>query len=364
MVNNQINRQNSFNQRCKHTNSHTLIHISIIHPITPFYIHRSIHIVKNAVKCKKASFTDEPLKYHTNWTCLDVCDSLNFLLDNIFVRFSDTIYRQVIGIPMGTNCAPLVADLFLYCYEKDFMLSLKSDTQADIITAFNDTSRYLDDIFNIDNTYFYAMIPLIYPKELKLNKANDSDTKAAFLDLDLSIENGVISSKIYDKRDDFNFSIVNYPHLDGDIPKSTSYGVYISQLIRFARASSNVADFNERNLLITEKLLKQGYRYHKLRKTFSKFYHRNTDLISKYKTNLKKLLLGISHPEFYGDVINKLRKINGHDHFSTLFPKRIKNFIKKGYDPLILQRTACLVVHPFVVGSHAGLFNCAATRRT
>ena len=81
-------------------------------------------------------------------------------------------------------------------------------------------------------------------------------------------------AKIYDKRDDFDFEIVNFPFLDGDDPRSTSYGVYISQLIRFARASSYVADFNTRNKLLTQKLLKQGYRYHKLRKTFSKFYRR------------------------------------------------------------------------------------------
>ena len=91
------------------------------------------------------------------------------------------------------------------------------------------------------------------------------------LDLHLSISNDIVSTKIYDKRDDFDFEIVNFPFLDGDVPRSTSYGVYISQLIRFARASSIVADFNTRNKLITQKLLKQGYRYHKLRKTFSNF---------------------------------------------------------------------------------------------
>ena len=92
------------------------------------------------------------------------------------------------------------------------------------------------------------------------------------LDLHLSISNDIVSTKIYDKRDDFDFEMVNFPFLDGDVPRSTSYGVYISQLIRFARASSYVADFNTCNKLLTQKLLKQGYRYHKLRKTFSKFY--------------------------------------------------------------------------------------------
>ena len=145
---------------------------------------------------------------------------------------------------MDTNCAPLLADLFLFCYERDFLMSLPDDKQADVIDAFNTTSRYLDDILNI---YIDNMASQIYPSELQLNKAYISDTKAAFLDLHLSISNNIVSTKIYDKRDDFDFEMVNFPFLDGDVPCSTSYGVYISQIIRFARASSFVADFTTRN---------------------------------------------------------------------------------------------------------------------
>ena len=84
------------------------------------------------------------------------------------------------------------------------------------------------------------MVNQIYPSELKLNKANTSDTEAPFLDLHLSISNGFVSSKIYDKRDDFDFDIVNFPFLDGDVPRRPSYGVYITQLIRLARVRSHV----------------------------------------------------------------------------------------------------------------------------
>ena len=145
--------------------------------------------------------------------------------------------------------------------------NLSDDKQADVIDAFNTTSRYLDDILNINNVYFDNMVCQIYPSELQLNKANTSDTDASFLDLHLSISNDIVSTKIYDKRDDFDFEIVNFPFLDSDDPRSTSYGVYISQLIRFAKASSHVADFNTGNKLLTQKLLKQGFWYHKLRKT-------------------------------------------------------------------------------------------------
>ena len=106
-------------------------------------------------------------------------------------------------------------------------------------------------------------------------------------------------TKFYDKRDDFDFDIVNFPFLDGDVPRRTSYGVYISHLIRFTRASSNVSDFNCRNKTLTVRLLKQGYRYHKLSKHFSNFYRRHSELVEKYHVCLKNLLQqGISEPEF------------------------------------------------------------------
>ena len=100
-----------------------------------------------------------------------------FLLD-LELNFIDNL--DTIGIPMGTNCAPLVADLFLFCYERDFMKSLSRENQADIIEAFNSTSRYLDDLLNIDNIYFDQMVDRIYPTELQLNRANSSDTEAPF----------------------------------------------------------------------------------------------------------------------------------------------------------------------------------------
>ena len=127
------------------------------------------------------------------------------------------------------------------------MASLSYKKEAKIIQVFNSTSSYLDDLLIIDNPYVEGMVGRIYPLELQLNKANASDTEAPFLDLHLSISNGLVSSRIYDKRDDFDFDIVKFPFLDGDVPCSiSSYGVNISQLIRFARVSSHVTDFNAR----------------------------------------------------------------------------------------------------------------------
>ena len=137
---------------------------------------------------------------------------------------------------MGTNCTPLVADLFLFCYERDCMLSPSDNNQTDIIEAFNSTSRYLDDLLYIDNPYFEQMVGQIYPTELQLNKANSSDSEAPFLDLTLSTTNGIVSSKIYYKRDDFNFEIVNFPFLDGVVPRSPSYGVYYFSAYSFCKS--------------------------------------------------------------------------------------------------------------------------------
>ena len=200
-------------------------------------------------------------------------------MDNFYIRFSTKLYRKPVGNPMGANCAPLVADLFLFCFERDFMKDLSSDNETDVIKAINSTSRYLDDLLNIDNLYFERMVNQIHPPELQLNKANTPDTEAPFLDLHLSVSNGFVSSKIYDKRDDFDFDIANFPFLDDDVPCRPFYGVYISQLIRFAQVCGHVDDFNTRNKYLTAKLLKQGYRYHKLRKACSKFYRRHYELI-------------------------------------------------------------------------------------
>ena len=93
-----------------------------------------------------AFFTSEKSKRYKLWSCQKMCDALHYLLDNIFIRFGSKLYRQIVSIPMCIYCAPLVADLFLFCYERDFMLSLSDNNQTDIIEAFNSTSRYLDDL--------------------------------------------------------------------------------------------------------------------------------------------------------------------------------------------------------------------------
>ena len=144
------------------------------------------------------------------FSCQKICDAFHYLLDNIFIRFGSKLYKQIVGIPMGTICAPLVAYLFFILLWERLRVD---NNQTDIIKAFNSTSRYLDDLLYTDNPHFEQMVGQIYPTELQLNKSNSSDTKAPFSNLDLSITNGIVSSKIYDKRDAFNVEIVIFQFL-------------------------------------------------------------------------------------------------------------------------------------------------------
>ena len=164
----------------------------------------------------------------------------------------------------------------------------------------------------------------------------------------------------------YNFEIVNFPFFDGDVPRSPSYGVYICQRIRFARVCSTVEDFNNRNLFLTAKLLKQGYRYHKIRKAFSKFfYHRHSEIIVKYNIGLKTLLQqGISEPIFYGDLVYKFKRIVGKPNLSDRFKKIVKRYIRVGYNLDIMRQSACLVLNPITGYSYGFLFNCTTVGQT
>ena len=134
------------------------------------------------------------------------------------------------------------------------------------------------------------------------------------------------------------------------------YIVYHQDLVDVC---SNVDDFNNRNLFLTAKLLKQGYRYHKIRKAFSKFYHRHSELILKYNIGLKTLLQqGISEPIFYGDLVYKFKRIVGKPDFNVQFKKIVKRYVRVEYNLDIMRQSACLVSNPITVYSYGFLFNC------
>ena len=199
----------------------------------------------------------------------DIIKMLEFLVDNIFVVFAGKVFQQTVGIPMGTNCAPLLADIFLYSYEADFIQSLLS----------------------INNPEFENYLGQMYPAELEIKDTTESTTSASYLDLLLSIgRDGQLHTSIYDKRDDVNFHITNFPFLSRNIPSSPAYGVFISQLIRYARACSSYECFIMRARRLSSKLLKQGYLVERLKLSFRKFYGRYGDLVEQYGLTLSRML--------------------------------------------------------------------------
>ena len=167
---------------------------------------------------------------------------------------------------------------------------LVKDKKINEARAFNFTYRYIDDVLSINNSRFAEFLPLIYPPKLEVKETTDTASSASFLDLYLEFDDsGQLSTKIYDKRDDFNFKIINFPNMCSNIPASPAYGVYIPQLLRYVRASSNYSDFLKRHLHLRNRLLDQGYRKIRLIRSLKKFKFRYQDLV-KYIPSLQKRL--------------------------------------------------------------------------
>ena len=168
---------------------------------------------------------------------------IEFLVDNIYVRFSGQLFRQMVGIPMGTKCAPLLADLFLYSYENECLDKLIKEGKRKLATKFNLSYRYIDDFISVNNKRFKEFISDIYPKELTISETTESTLVASYLDLLFTRDkSNNITTKLYDKCDAFGFHIVNLPFMSSNILPATAYGVYASQLVRYARCCSNYSN--------------------------------------------------------------------------------------------------------------------------
>ena len=203
---------------------------------------------------------------------------------------------------------------------------------------------------------FKIILSLSFPKVL---------AEKSFLDLNIEVICNAIHTSVYVKRVDFRFPIVNFPWLSGDVPRLTSYGIYISQLVRFARCCTSVFDFHSKNLQITSKLLTQGYRYHKLLKTFGKFLRSYSELLSKFGAiSLQEYVSkGITHPVFYGDLVYKPRRVKGETNSISSGSKIVRRFRRKQYDPVIIERTIGLVLGPFTALYRSFHKRCTLTNK-
>ena len=223
-------------------------------------------------KSRTAYYSKGKSTVNASFSSEDVINLINMVIDNSYVTFHDVIYRQVIGIPMGTNCAPFLANIFLHVYEYEYMLKLVQNRNVDTARKLAQTFRYQDDCVSLnDEGVFKLHYNNIYPPEMLLKSTNLTKATSTFLDMRISVFRGSFRYKSYDKRNDFDFSIANYPHMDGNIPFRTSYGVYMSQLVRFCDINCEINSFISDVKGMTGKFLKQGFIRNMLKSIFWKF---------------------------------------------------------------------------------------------
>ena len=196
--------------------------------------------------------------------------------------FGRHVYQQTVDIPMGTNYAPLLVDLFLYSYEADFIQGLLKTNEKKLAGSFTFTFRHIDDVLSLNNCKFGDFVDRFYPIELAIKDITDISRSTSYLELHLE-------TKLYDKRDYFNFSIANFPFICSKIPTVPAYGVYISQLIRYSRTCGFYHDFLDRGLLLIRKLLNQGFLMAKLKSSNSEFYGRHHDFVNRYGESVSQM---------------------------------------------------------------------------
>ena len=233
---------------------------------TKMELHDTLTSIK--VGRNKSYFTSDPLNGDNKYAANDICKMVEFLVDNIYVRFGGQLFRQMVSIPMGTSCASLLADLFLYSYENKVLDKLIKEGKRKLARKVNLSFRYTDDLISFNNKRFKEFISDIYPEDLTVSETTESTSVASYLDLLFTRDkSNNITTKLDDKRDAFGFHIVNFPFMSGSIPSATTYGVYASQLIRYARCCSNYSDFLLRHRALVTILLSQGYKVNRLSNT-------------------------------------------------------------------------------------------------
>ena len=215
---------------------------------------KCIEVVTNTVRFV------EKRSSKVSFSMAELIEAINIIIDNSYIKFNSRIYRQIMGIPMGTNCAPHLANIFLHIYEKLFiigMLQVNTDVARNLKFMF----RFQDDLIIFeDNGVFAISFSDIYLPEIILKNTNISVQEVNYLDLNIIISyQDNYMYKSYEKRNDFSFQVINYPNLSGNIPKNPSYGVVISQLVRYTRINLNINTFKEDVIKMVNKLLTQGY---------------------------------------------------------------------------------------------------------
>ena len=234
---------------------------------------------KNAYFANRRSKSTNSISLTSN----ELINHIEFIINNNMVIYKGKIYKQLIGIPMGTNCAPHLANIFLHIYEEEFIESCLEEGKIDVIEKLQGMFRYQDDCIVFDDEGIFELhMEDIYPPELSLNKTNTSVDTCNYLDLTISVYRHNFNYRSYDKRRDYNFEIVNYPDLGGNIPFKPSYGVFTSQLVRFCHINKTVKYFTKDVKDLISKLYKQNYDLSFLKDKYVEFTKHKINVWSKY----------------------------------------------------------------------------------
>ena len=222
----------------------------------------------------------------------DIVTRFTYLLNNIYIKYQDTLYRQIIGIPMGTDCAPDLANLFLFSYEYQYVMNLINSNSPDI-EKLRYIYRYIDDLIVLnDDGYFNSIYLNIYPSELELKLTSDSIHNANYLDMNISINNKQFIHKLYDKRNDFTFKVISMPNMSSNIPFRPTYGVFYSQIVRLFNANNSINIFKADVKNLMNKLIKQNFSHNLLKKQVQMFSHNfEYNILSQYWETLRVEML-------------------------------------------------------------------------
>jgi hypothetical protein len=197
---------------------------------------------------------------------------------------------------VGAGCAPLLADLFLYSYEAEFVRNLLRDNNKKLAVSFGHVFGCIDGVLSVDSRGFRSCVHLVYPDGLEIKDTTESDKSASYLDILLNIDsNGGLTASLCDGRDDFDFAVVDFPFLCGNVPLSPACGVCVSQLIRCAGACFAYEDFSGRGRLLAKKLMLRGYNESRLGSSFRKFCGRCGGLVCDCGLSLAHVLNDLFH---------------------------------------------------------------------
>ena len=243
---------------------------------------------KQFIRCtpSKAYFSDSVSKYKgTHILGPDQLIELSdYLIDNCCIGYKGKVFKQCVGIPMGIDPAPFMANLFLFYYEHEYMLKLISSKDSVRAKKLSKTFRYLDDLLALnDSGVFKSSVDKIYPTELKLSCTDVDSIQADYLDLDICISSQFFRSKLFDKRDQFDFKPISYPCLTySNVSSMSSYGIYLSQILRICRICTKVEDFEDSMNKLTHAFASKGFDIVTLRRYFMKFIDNYTNEWTKF----------------------------------------------------------------------------------